>query len=300
MPKQVARSIFMVRPKHFGFDQSTAASNAFQTAEGAEMVKEIALNAISEFDEAVAKLKSSGINVQTIEDTESPQKPNAVFPNNWVSFHDGKVILYPMQAENRRWERRMEIFDELEVEVTEVVDISNYEKEGKFLESTGSMVLDYENKLAYACLSSRTHHEVLDKFCEISGFEAIVFDAFDKQGLSIYHTNVLMCIGTGYTVICAEAIPTFQRQDVLDALRKTGHEVVELSMDQMYDFAGNMLEVMNDSGSLTLVMSGTAMKSLSLDQKQRLSEYATLLSVDIPTIEKYGGGSVRCMMCRVN
>lgn len=300
MPKQAASSIFMVRPKHFGYDQSTASSNAFQHAEGAQLVDEIAQKAITEFDQAIDKLRSAGIKVHVIEDTDSPEKPNAVFPNNWVSFHDEKVVLYPMLAENRRWERRMDIFDELEVEVEEFVDISSYENEEKYLESTGSMVLDYENKLAYACLSSRTNREVLDKFCEISGFEAIVFSAFDRSGLSVYHTNVLMCIGTGYSVICTEAIPEYQRQDIMKALKGTGHELITLTMDQMYAFAGNMLEVLDHSGSPVLVMSSTAMKSLSLDQKQKLSEFARLLSVEIPTIEKYGGGSVRCMMCRVN
>lgn len=292
----------MVRPKHFGFDHATAASNAFQNEEGASSTEKISAQAIVEFDVAVAKLKAKGITVHVIDDTQEPVKPNAVFPNNWVSFHGDKTLLYPMLAENRRWERRTEIFDQLRevnVSIGEVIDLSEFEREGKFLESTGSMVLDYDNELAYACLSDRTDMEVIKKFCDVTGFDAFTFGAFDSNGMAIYHTNVIMCIASGYSVICAESIPVDERHTVLEALEKTGHEVILLSLDQMYAFAGNMLEVLDDEGNSTLVMSKTAFQSLSEDQIDSISKYSEILWVEIPTIEKYGGGSVRCMMCRV-
>lgn len=301
--RQASKTIMMVRPKHFGFDHSTAVSNSFQDGNGAEATEKISLLAINEFDAAIDKLRSHRIDVHVIEDTYQPIKPNAVFPNNWISFHGEKTLMYPMEAENRRWERREDILDQLTlngIEIGEVLDISAYESEGKYLESTGSMVLDYEHKLAYACLSSRTNQEVLDKFCDITGFEAVLFEAFDKNGIPVYHTNVLMCIGTKYAVICTESIPEDQRSEVLKTLESTGHDVVSLSMDQMYSFAGNMIEVADEYGNEVLVMSGAAMRSLSIDQKEKLSEYAKLLALDIPTIEKYGGGSIRCMMCRLH
>ena len=304
MSIQAAKRIMMMRPKHFGFDPTTASSNSFQSKEGAEERARIENNAQSEFDAAVIKLKSEGIDIIALDDSDLPEKPNAVFPNNWVSFHeDGLVLLYPMLTESRRVERRQEVLDELElvgVEISRIIDISNYETEDKFLESTGSVVLDYKNKLAYACLSVRTHIEVLEKFCEILGYEPIIFEAFNKEGEAVYHTNVVMCIADQYAVICLESIHEDQRKDVLSTLESTGHEVVALTIDQMYNFAGNMLEVMNDKGQSVLVMSESAMKSLTIDQKEALSRYSKLTAVSIPTIEKYGGGSVRCMMCKLS
>jgi len=293
-----------MRPKHFGFDPATASSNSFQSEEGAEQRAMIEGLAQIEFDAAVAKLKAEGIDIIALNDTDSPEKPNAVFPNNWVSFHeDGMVLLYPMLTESRRVERRQEVLDELEaqgVEITRIIDISHYENEGKFLESTGSVVLDYGNKLAYACLSSRTHIEVLEKFCEILDYEPVVFESMNIEGQAIYHTNVVMCIADQYAVICSESIPQTQRVEVLAALKNTGHGLVEITMEQMYNFAGNMLEVMNDKGQSVLVMSESAMKSLTIDQKETLSSYSKLVAVAIPTIEKFGGGSVRCMMCKLS
>ena len=304
MSKQAAKTIFMMRPKHFGFDPASAETNAFQQREGAENTESIQALALKEFDHAVALLRSTGVKVLVIEDSDTPVKPNAVFPTNWVSFHrDSKVILYPMMAENRRDERRPEIFDELKelgVHMDEFIDITHFEAEGKFLESTGSVIFDYPREIAYACVSQRTHPEVIRKLSDIMGFEAVVFDAFDKDGLPIYHTNVMMCLADHYVVICTESIPEEQRQDVLDALTHTGHEVIPITFDQMYHFAGNMLEVENEAGQSVLVMSEAAMHSLDLDQKERLSQHSRLLSIPIPTIEKYGGGSIRCMMCRVN
>ncbi|WP_286748231.1 citrulline utilization hydrolase CtlX, partial [Roseivirga sp. UBA1976] len=277
-------------------------TNSFQQTEGAEQQYAIQRQAVEEFNGAVATLRAAGIDVVVIDDTDEPKKPNAVFPNNWVSFHDGRVILYPMLAENRRWERRMDLLDELAetgVPMKEVIDISQYEAEDKFLESTGSVVIDYENDLAYACLSSRTHKDVLNKLCELNGYEPVLFESFNKEGVPVYHTNVVMCIASKYAVICAESIREDQRFDVLQTLKTTGHEVVEITMDQMYGFAGNMLEVENQQGESVLVMSQTAYDSLTEAQIQCLSAHSKIQTVQIPTIEKFGGGSVRCMMCRV-
>ena len=302
MAIQASKEIMMVRPRNFGFDQTTAASNSFQNEEGADAVKEIRIKAIAEFDAAVAQLRAEDVRVHVIEDSEAPVKPNAVFPNNWVSFHGSKAILYPMLAENRRWERRPEVLDQLKsegVSIGDVIDLSEFEKKDKFLESTGSMVLDYENELAYACLSSRTDMEVLEAFCNETGFDAFVFDSFNKDGLAVYHTNVIMCIAAKYAVICLESIPEEQQATVIEALESTGHEIIPITMDQMYAFAGNMLEVLDGVGNSTLVMSSTALNCLVEDQMEAITHYSKILAVEIPTIEKYGGGSVRCMMCRV-
>lgn len=303
MSKQAAKTIMMMRPKHFGYDPASAETNAFQVKDGWQNKESIQEIAIGEFDRAVSILKNAGIKVIVIEDSDLPPKPNAVFPNNWVSFHPkGRVVWYPMMAFNRRTERRAEIFDQLEeegVELSEFIDITHYENQGLFLESTGSLIFDYERDLAYACTSERTHPEVIDKLAEIMDFVPLVFDAVDRQGLPIYHTNVMMCIAAQYVIICSESIPAEQRQDVLTALEKTGHEIVDISYDQMYAFAGNMMEVENEGGRSILVMSETAMHSLNVDQKEQISQYSKILSVPIPTIEKYGGGSIRCMMCRV-
>ncbi len=300
---QAAKSILMVRPAHFGFDPSTAKTNSFQQDEGAEKQHYIQHLALEEFNGAISHLRSYGIHVIDINDTEYPRKPNAVFPNNWVSFHDkGKVIIYPMLAENRRWERRLDLLDQLIDEgiiVREIIDISLYEEENKFLESTGSVVLDYQHHLAYACLSSRTDRTVLDKMCEILNYEPVLFEAHNKVGVPIYHTNVLMCIADHYAVVCAESIHEEQRFDVIQVLETTGHQVIEITMDQMYAFAGNMLEVVNQEGKSHLVMSQTAHDSLTSLQIEHLANFSELITVKIPTIEKYGGGSVRCMMCKL-
>ena len=297
---QAAKKIMMVRPMNFGFDHASAESNAFQLKEGADHVKEISRLAIEEFDSAVAKLRDHGLDVLVIEDTDQPEKPNAVFPNNWISFHEKQVLLYPMMAENRRWERRDAVLDTvLNGSEKQIIDLTEFENEAKYLESTGSVVIDYENDLAYACLSARTNQEVLQNMCEVLNLEPILFEAWDKNGLEIYHTNVMMCLAAEYAVICLESIKPEYREVVVAALLKTGHKIVELSMDQIYQFAGNMMETINGNGNSVLVMSETALRSLTLNQKQELSDFSQILALDIPTIEKYGGGSARCMMCRV-
>ena len=301
--RQASKRIMMVRPKHFGYDPETAESNAFQSSEGAQKYDEIERLAIGEFDAAVEKLRHKGVEVEVIEDTDSPKKLNAVFPNNWVSFHDDKVVLYPMLTASRRSERRLDVVEQFQDQgfvADEVIDLSNYESEDKFLESTGSIIFDYEHKLAYACISPRTDAQLFEKLCEITGFEPIAFYSYDEHGQEIYHTNVMMCIASDYVVICSESIPEDQRTEVLGALTKTGHEIVDISLAQVHQFAGNMLELEDKNGQSILVMSKAAFLSLTKTQVDIISKYSELLAIPIPTIEKYGGGSIRCMMCRVN
>ena len=294
-------AILMVRPVNFGFNPQTAASNAFQQQDGAQ--QQVQANALNEFDKLVNLLRSNGVHVIVVDDTAEPHTPDSIFPNNWVSFHqNGDIFLYPMQAENRRLERREDIISRLEdqFKVRHIIDLSRFELQNKFLEGTGSMVLDRENKIAYACRSPRTNMEVLNMFCEESGYSALTFQATDEKGLAIYHTNVMMCIGGKYAVICMDSISSqAERQAVIASLGQTGKTIVGISFQQMQQFAGNMLEVQNDTGERLLVMSGSAYRSLSDVQINTLQKFCRLIYADIPTIERNGGGSVRCMLAEV-
>nr|WP_229201908.1 arginine deiminase-related protein [Arsenicibacter rosenii] len=295
----------MIRPVQFGFNQQTAESNAFQNAELAEETKETAQEvALREFDDMVRHLTAAGVDVMVYDDTADPHTPDSVFPNNWVSFHfSGKVILYPMQAENRRAERRQDIIDDLATRfiVGSVVDLSAYEKEGKFLEGTGSLVLDRMNRVAFACLSPRTDAEVLAAFAEKTGYRAVAFHAVDAGGKPVYHTNVVMCIGDTFAVICLQAIPDIdERLAVRQELETLGKRVVEITPEQMASFAGNMLLVNTQKGQKLLVMSDQAYKSLTDKQIDVLDDYARIMHFDLSMIEGNGGGSARCMMCEVH
>lgn len=291
----------MIRPVNFGFNEETASSNAFQRKSA---VTDVNSKAQQEFDQMVGILRSNGVDVTVVDDTPVPYKPDSIFPNNWVSFHaGGEVFLYPMQAENRRLERREDIISALEdrFSVKHIIDLSRFEAEDKFLEGTGSMVLDRENKIAYACISPRTNGEVLKIFCEQAGYKAITFDAMDENGKAIYHTNVLMCIGSGFAVICLDSIPNPHEKIVVkDSLTVTHKEIIEITPDQMNRFAGNMLEVKNKAGENLIVMSQSAYDSLLEDQKSALKKYSKLIFADISTIETNGGGSARCMMAEVH
>ncbi len=299
---QATQHIMMVRPKHFGYDPETAKSNAFQNKEGADHIEDISAQAISEFDAAVQKLRDKGVEVTVIEDTDDPIKPNAVFPNNWISFHNKGIILYPMLAENRRWERRMDIIDHINEKVKEfeqVIDLSERENNQKFLESTGSIIFDYENDMAYACLSPRTDEGLFRELCEFLNYEPVVFYSRDADGQLIYHTNVMMCLASKYAIICLDSIDIDERDGVNAALESTGHEIIPISLEQVYQFAGNMLEVEGEGGQSYLVMSKAAFDSLTEEQISRINKYSEIIAIPISTIEKYGGGSIRCMMCRV-
>ncbi len=299
---QSTSHILMIRPVNFGFNEETAASNAFQNRNADKNgVKE---KAHREFDGMVNILRENGEDLIVIEDTPEPYTPDSIFPNNWVSFHaDGGIFLYPMQAENRRLERREDIIAKLEdsFAVKHIIDLSRFEVEDKFLEGTGSMVLDRENKIAYACISPRTNREVLNLFCEQTGYTAISFDAVDEQGKAIYHTNVLMCVGSKFAVICLDSIPNpDEKLAVTESLKSTQKEIIDISFKQMNQFAGNMLEVKSKAGETLIVMSQNAFNALDQLQKATLEKYGKLVYANINTIETNGGGSTRCMMAEVH
>jgi len=298
---QSASHILLVRPSNFGYNPETAGSNAFQIRLGDDQAS-IRGRVLNEFDSFVEKLRAKGVDVRVFEDTEWPAKPDAIFPNNWATFHaDGRIFLYPMFASNRRTERRKDIIEALQREfvVNEVVDLTGYEKENRFLEGTGSMVFDHVNKVGYACLSNRTDKGLFEEVCNKLSYRPISFHAIDEKGKEIYHTNVLMCLGEKFCVICLESMANpAERKKVADSLMKTGHEIIDISRDQMNHFAGNMLCVQTNSASI-LVCSSQAADSLTQIQKERIAEHAELVSLPINTIEKLGGGSARCMMAEV-
>ena len=302
---QLASSVLMIRPARFESNPLTAESNVFQGRTRATPGEQQAA-ALREFDTLVNALRAEGINVVVVEDTPEPHTPDSIFPNNWVSFHaDGKVVLYPMEAVNRRTERRADIIERLGdasgFQVTEVIDLSGHEKAGHYLEGTGSMVLDRANKIAYACLSSRTQLDPLGDFAQRMAYDVVAFDAVDRNGVPIYHTNVLMNVGETIAVICDEAIARDdQREAVLTRLRETGHDVVRLSYDQLEAFAGNMLELRNQDGDRVLAMSSRAWKSLNAEQRAVLQSNSRIVSAAIDNIEDSAGGSVRCMLAEVH
>lgn len=299
---QAPSALVMVRPKTFGFNPQTADTNAFQHAsdEGPESIQE---KALQEFEKMVDLLRSNDIEVIVVDDSFQPAKPDAVFPNNWISFHpDETVVLYPMLAENRRLERNNPVINSVKqhYRVVNLIDLSGYENQNKFLEGTGSIVFDYVNKIAYAARSPRTDETVLYDLVNKLAFKPIVFDAVDEQGQAIYHTNVLMCIGTGFVVLCLDAIPGDEDQEkLLNSFATTGHKVIAISFAQMRQFAGNMFEVMSKSGEPFILMSQRAYHSLLPGQLDALTRFADPIPVDIPTIEDHGGGSVRCMVAGI-
>lgn len=299
---QTTSTILMIRPINFGFNEQTAASNAFQNRNAAE--QRVQDNALREFDDLVNVLRENGIEVIVIDDTYEPHTPDSIFPNNWVSFHnDGNVFMYPMMAENRRLERREDIVMQLEDEfkIRHVIDLSRFEHENKFLEGTGSMVLDRENKIAYACLSPRTNEEVLDIFCAQSGYLPILFHAADQNGRDIYHTNVLMCVASSFAVVCLDSITaTAEKEKIINSFTATKKQIIPISFDQMNHFAGNMLELRNHTDDSLLVMSKSAWESLNHDQQTILSSFSKPVYADISTIENNGGGSARCMIAEVH
>jgi len=306
--QQCADAVLMVRPRAFGYNPETALTNTFQRprehADG-----DAAALARQECAQLARALESEGVTVCSAEDSALPVKPDAVFPNNWVSFHeDGTVVLYPLQSASRRFERRTEVIEaaasELGFKVSHLLDLSWFEGEGKYLEGTGSLVLDNVARVAYACLSPRTHPEVLREWTQALGYEAVTFRAADRTGVPLYHTNVLMCIGARAVIVGAEAIAPDDRGRVLERLAGNGREVIEIGHDEIARFAGNMLELGTWDEALgdsrVLVMSESARRALSADTFARLSGCTdAVLAVPVPTIEKLGGGSVRCMLAEV-
>jgi hypothetical protein len=300
---QTTNHILMVRPANFGFNEQTAESNAFQTNDTSLSQKEISEKAIAEFDAFVEKLRSVGVQVIVAEDSKEPVKHDAIFPNNWVTFHeDGKVITYPMYAPMRRLERQRSILQQIENQfvVKSVFRMEDAELEGFFLEGTGSMILDRPKKIVYACLSPRTDEVMLDKFCTITGFTKVVFTSVDGKGQEIYHTNVMMALGETFAVICLDTIPNpDERKKVVQALTDSNKAIIEISQAQVLSFAGNMLQVKGANDTSYIVMSEQAYQSLTASQIQEIELHTNILAIPIPIIETYGGGSVRCMMAEV-
>ncbi len=302
---QSAGAVLMVRPARFDCNPQTAASNAFQAKPAALAGRDLQDAALHEFHALAEGLERAGVQVLIAPDSEQPAKPDAIFPNNWVSFHrDGTVTLYPMLAPNRRWERRDEILEQVvrqgKFHVSRTVDLTHRESEGKYLEGTGSVVLDRVHRIAYASLSPRTDLDVLGEFAQQLDYELMTFDAVDAGGAAIYHTNVLMAIGSGFAVVCgASIVHAAHRAAVLSKLRSTGHEIVEVSLAQMAQFAANVLELASPTARL-VALSTTALDSLNRAQRAVLESHAALVPVSIPTIERVGGGGVRCMLAEIH
>jgi hypothetical protein len=303
MSKQYTSNLMMVRPASFQFNYETAVSNAFQKSLDGLSEEEIKQKAIEEFDNYVAKLRDNNINVTVIQDTPTPTKPDAIFPNNWISMHEnGNVFLYPMNTENRRLEIRPEIIETIKsiFTVNKVIDLTASVNDNKFLEGTGSIIFDHIYKIAYACLSPRTDKDLFVKYCHTIGYEPLCFISTDEQGNLVYHTNVMLTIGDTFAVVCLESIADKNEQQLVKLkLEKTGHEIVDISFEQMNAFAGNMLQVVNNDGITFLVMSETALNCLSPEQIAQIENHTNILYLPIQTIETIGGGSARCMLAEI-
>ena len=297
----------MVRPVRFAFNEETAANNAFQQrSETEEAAQATAREAIEEFDAFVRLLCENGITVEVVQDTPEPFTPDSIFPNNCFSVHGDTLVLYPMFAPNRRLERKKLInfrFTDFRFTIPNHLkfkDLTSYEESGRFLEGTGSLVLDREHRVAYACLSPRTDEEVLKEWASAMGYSYLTFHSQDGQGMPVYHTNVMMHVGSRQAVVCLESIPNPSEREALKAmLEQYGKEVVPITLAQMNQFAGNMLELHNERGEQLLVMSQTARRSLTTTQIATLSKHTRILSPDIHAIEAAGGGSARCMMAEI-
>ncbi len=297
---QYTSQLLMIKPVRFDFNAETAINNSFQQKSTDNAVQE---KALKEFEAFISVLQKNGMDVMVIEDSPDPHTPDSIFPNNWISFHeDGTLILYPMFAENRRLERKQTVLDSIQqkFQVTKTIDLSIYESENLFLEGTGSMVLDRDNKIAYACLSQRTDQTLLQKFCKETGFTPISFSAVDENNQPIYHTNVMMCVADKYVVICLDSIrDSVEKAKVTNAILQTGKQLIDISYHQMNHFAGNMLQVNNMDGKVFLVMSSQAYRSLSEKQLKKIESFNPIIHSDITTIETNGGGSARCMIAEV-
>ncbi|MBT8318672.1 MAG: amidinotransferase [Gramella sp.] len=301
--RQITNTILMVRPVGFRMNEQTAVNNYFQEKLEGDDINEIATQ---EFDIFVDKLRSVGVNVIVVDDVPEDDTPDSIFPNNWVSFHDdGQVALYPMFAENRRKERRLQYFAKLEeagFKITDIVDYTIAEEDDVFLEGTGSLILDREHQKAYCAISPRADEDLLIEFCEDFEFTPVIFNAYqsvENKRLPIYHTNVMMCIAEEFVVICLDTIDDKkERKNVVKHLKMDGKEIISISEEQMHEFAGNMLQVQG-LGKKYLVMSARAHRSLTEDQISRIEKHCEILSSEIQTIETCGGGSARCMMAEV-
>ena len=299
---QTTSHLLMIRPVRFGYNAQTAVNNAFQVADANQ--QEVEKKAIAEFDGFVEKLRNAHVDVTVVEDTPEPHTPDSLFPNNWISFHsNGTIVLYPMFAENRRLERKPTVLAAIKNKflIQQTEDMSVYENKQLYLEGTGSMVLDRDNRFAYACLSPRTDRQVLEDFCTRMNYTPVVFNSMDEKNQPIYHTNVMMCVADRYVVICLESIPDEkEKNNVIEKIKGSGKSIISIRLSQMNHFAGNMLQIENSSGEKILVMSSQAYESLSPDQINELSGFNTILHSSLHTIESNGGGSARCMMAEIH
>lgn len=289
----------MIRPVQFTFNEQTAVNNAFQQA---GQQADAQNKALAEFDNFVNLLQQNGVTVTVINDTPEPHTPDSIFPNNWISFHEGRICLYPMYAANRRLERKPAVIAQMQQQhgPLPMLDFSYYEQQNLFLEGTGSMVLDRVAHKAYACLSPRTDEKVLQIFCEQMNYTPVIFRAVDEHDQDIYHTNVVMCIADKYAVVCLDAITdASEKMLVTTTLQNDGKEVIPVSWQQMNHFAGNMLQVHNAQQEPLLVMSTQAWQSLNPQQQQQLQQYNKVIHAPLDTIETNGGGSARCMLAEV-
>ncbi len=306
MSRQITDTVLMVRPAGFRMNEETAVNNYFQ--EDIQLKnEEINKKAQEEFDNFALKLQSVGVNTVVVDDKTELDTPDSIFPNNWVSFHDnGTAVVYPMFAENRRRERRMEFFEKLEEQgykIKDVLDYTGAEAEELYLEGTGSMILDRENQKAYCSLSPRADEDLFIEFCEDMEFTPVIFTAYqdvDGKRKPIYHTNVMMCLAENFAVICLDCIDDpKERKNVVKHLKEDGKEIIKISEAQVHNFAGNMLQLRGANDKKYLVMSATAHQSLTTEQVKRIEGHCEILSADIDTIETCGGGSTRCMLAEV-
>jgi hypothetical protein len=291
--------LLMIQPVNFGFNAQTAVNNSFQK----NIDGDVQQKALQEFTDLVALLRNNKVDVTVVEDSLDPSTPDSIFPNNWISFHDdGRIFLYPMFAVNRRHERKDTVLEMVKNKffITEIIDLSQSEAEELFLEGTGSMVLDRGNKIAYACLSPRTDEKILNGFCSMVGYSPVSFRSTDSAGIDIYHTNVMMCIAKTFAVVCLDSVSNErERKNLVTALEKTNKEIVDISLQQLNSFAGNMLQVKNADDELLLVMSTQAFESLTDAQVETLQKHNRIIHSSLNTIETAGGGSARCMMAEV-
>ena len=304
---QTTNTILMIRPINFRMNEQTAVNNYYQRVLDNIIPASVNLKAQQEFDDYVQKLQGIGVNVVVIEDTKDFDTPDSIFPNNWISFHaDGSVALYPMFAENRRLERREDILETLEKNgflIENIVDYTSAEEEKVFLEGTGSMILDRENKKAYCAISPRADEELFIEFCEDFEYSPVIFSAnqtIDNKRLAIYHTNVMMCIAETFVIVCLASIDNkAERKNVLKNFKEDGKKVIDISEEQVNNFAGNMLQVRGKNDELFLIMSQSAFNSLTQTQKSQINNHCKIISSSLDTIEACGGGSARCMMAEV-
>lgn len=306
MTDQITNHIMMIRPVAFHMNEQTAVNNYYQKSEEGASTDQVQQQALDQFDSFVHKLREEGVQVTVFDDTPDPATPDSIFPNNWISFHqNGTIRLFPMFAENRRSERREDILDSFQsnYNVKDVISFTDWEEKGAYLEGTGSLLLDRQNKIAYAAISERTMPEPLQDFCEEAGYEAVSFHAnqtVNGERLPIYHTNVMMCLGEGFAVVCMDSIDDEgEKENLKEHLIKTSKELIEISEVQKEQFAGNMLQVVGSNDQRLVVMSSAAFHALDEKQVEQLSRHGKIVHSDIHTIEKLGGGSARCMMAEV-